>query len=171
MAGLSICTNVIVYSICTRSRMHTSVFAQTRPRCHVHKAPDVLSVCLTLHIIYCLECFIYAYIRATYSDCMHCLLLCMHNTLCVWLADSGGSQIMFALLFSMVNLGITHRNQHRFSEAALLLEEALPLYKTLLGPEHPHTLECARHLARTYRKLHRKAEADQLKRDYSLTPV
>jgi Tfp pilus assembly protein PilF len=71
---------------------------------------------------------------------------------------------------SMINLGITYWNQGRYSQAALLLEEALPLHTTLLGREHPDTLDYASKLATVYRKLNRNPEADQLERDYSFTP-
>jgi tetratricopeptide repeat protein len=63
---------------------------------------------------------------------------------------------------SMDNLASAYRRQGRWTEAEKLQVRVMETRKTVLGPEHPHTLTSMDNLASTYRRHGRWTEAEKL---------
>ena len=65
------------------------------------------------------------------------------------------------------NLGVTYKDQGKFTEAAVLHEEALATSRRVLGAGHPDTRCTAENLAITYSRLGKDAEAAELRALYN----
>ena len=63
---------------------------------------------------------------------------------------------------SLNNLAALYKNQGRYSEAEPLYQQALELYKRLLGEEHPYVASSLHNLAALYDNQGRYSEAEPL---------